>query len=254
LATTGKILLLEDDLDLGETILEVLEYEGYSVTWVKDGVDASDITYEEKFDLYIFDINVPNFNGLKLLEALREAEDDTPTIFISALVDLESISEAFRIGAEDYIKKPFFPEELLIRIRAKFNNSNKKIRYKDILYYPKEKEIYRGKERVKLSKMQIELFDFFMKNIDKVVTKERILECVSVKNVSALRVAINKLKQLTGLEIKNIHGVGYRLEKSWVRVFYKEFSTLFSIYDSSNFSSILYKLSKRATKFRQRAY
>ena len=214
MATTGKILLLEDDLDLGETILDILEDEGYCVTWVKDGIDASNSTYQESFDLYIFDINVPNFNGLKLLEALREVEDDTPTIFISALVDLESISEAFRIGAEDYIKKPFFPEELLIRIRAKFNNSNKKITYKDIVYYPKNREIYKGTNRVNLSRMQIELFDFFMKNIDKVITKERILESISVKNISALRVAINKLKQLTGLEIKNIHGVGYRLEKS----------------------------------------
>ncbi len=212
--TTGKILLLEDDLDLGETILDILEDEGYSVTWVKDGIDASDSSYQESFDLYIFDINVPNFNGLELLEALRDAEDSTPAIFISALVDLESISEAFRIGAEDYIKKPFFPEELLIRIRAKFSNSNKKIIYRDIIYYPKNREIYRGKDRVNLSKMQTELFDFFIKNIDRVVTKERILETISIKNISALRVAITKLKQLTGLKIKNIHGVGYRLEKS----------------------------------------
>ncbi len=214
MATTGKILLLEDDLDLGETILDILEDEGYSVTWVKDGIDASDSSYQESFDLYIFDINVPNFNGLELLEALRDAEDSTPAIFISALVDLESISEAFRIGAEDYIKKPFFPEELLIRIRAKFSNYNKKIIYRDIIYYPKNREIYRGKDRVNLSKMQTELFDFFIKNIDRVVTKERILETISIKNISALRVAITKLKQLTGLKIKNIHGVGYRLEKS----------------------------------------
>ena len=248
--TTGKILLLEDDLDLGETILDILEDEGYSVTWVKDGEDASESTYQESFDLYIFDINVPSFNGLELLEALRDAQDNTPTIFISALVDLESISEAFRIGAEDYIKKPFFPEELLIRIRAKFNNSNKKITYKDIVYYPKDREIYRAKERINLSRMQIELFDFFIQNIDKVITKERILESISVKNISALRVAINKLKQLTGLEIKNIHGVGYILEKSWTRVFCKEFSTLFSLYDSFNFSTILYILSKRDTEFR----
>ena len=248
--TTGKILLLEDDLDLGETILDILEDEGYSVTWVKDGIDASDITYQESFDLYIFDINVPNFNGLKLLEALRDAEDITPTIFISALIDLESISEAFRIGAEDYIKKPFFPEELLIRIKAKFNSHSKKIIYRDIVYYPKDREIYRGKNRIDLSRMQMELFDFFIKNINKVITKERILESISIKNTSALRVAITKLKQLTGLEIKNIHGVGYRLEKSWDRIFYKEFSTLFSLYDSSNLGSILYKLSKRVTEFR----
>jgi len=216
LVTTGKkikILLLEDDIDLGETIEEILELEGYSVVWVKDGIEASEVTYNEKFDLYIFDINVPEFNGLELLEALRGAEDRTDTIFISALVDLETISQAFDIGADDYIKKPFFPEELLIRIRAKFNHKNKSIFYKNIKYFPKSGEIYSNEKPIRLSKMQMELFDFFIKNIDKVVTKETILDTTSIKSVSALRVALTKLKQTIDFNIKNIHGVGYILEK-----------------------------------------
>jgi len=204
---------MEDDIDLGETIEEMLELEGYSVVLVKDGVEASEVSFDTKFDLYIFDINVPEFNGLELLEALRNADDNTPTIFISALVDLETISQAFDIGAEDYIKKPFFPQELLIRIRAKFNQQDKIISYQDISYKPKTGEIYKNSTPIHLSKMQMELFDYFMRNIDKVVTKDNIIESTNIKNISALRVALTKLKQTMGLNIKNIHGVGYRLEK-----------------------------------------
>jgi DNA-binding response OmpR family regulator len=214
LDTTGKILLLEDDIELGETIKELLELEGMSVVWVKDALSASEATYNSKFDLYIFDINVPAFSGLELLEDLREARDLTPTIFISALIDIKSISRAFNIGAEDYIKKPFFPEELLIRIRAKFKQKDRPIVYRDIIFYPKNKEIYKNKEPINLSPMQYELFSIFIKNRGKIIYKNYLLEQTGIKSFSALRVAIAKLKQSLDLNIVNIHGVGYRLEES----------------------------------------
>ena len=203
---------MEDDIDLGETLKEMLELEEYAVIWAKDGLEASESSYNMDFDLYVFDINVPEFNGLELLEALKNAKDNTPTIFISALIDLETISEAFTIGAEDYIKKPFFPEELLIRIRTKFNHQNESIYYQNIIYNPKTAEIYKDGIPIYLSRMQLELFDSFMRNINKTITKEDIMELTSIRTVSALRVALTKLKQTTNLNIKNIHGVGYRLE------------------------------------------
>jgi two-component system response regulator QseB len=101
-----KILLLEDDILLAQTLQELLASEGYDVTLATSGNSAIDETYESSFDLYIFDINVPDINGLELLESLRDAEDKTQTIFISALVDLESISKAFEIGAEDFRIQP----------------------------------------------------------------------------------------------------------------------------------------------------
>ena len=207
-----KILLLEDDTLLGETLEELLQQEGYEVSLVTPGNEAIDESYENNFDLYVFDINVPEFNGLELLKALKNAKDNTPTIFISALIDLETISEAFKIGAEDYIKKPFFPEELLIRIRTRFNHQNETIYYQNLVYNPETAEIYKDGIPIYLSRMQLELFDSFMRNINKTVTKENIMELTSIRTVSALRVALTKLKQTTNLNIKNIHGVGYRLE------------------------------------------
>jgi DNA-binding response OmpR family regulator len=79
-----SILLLEDDKELGESIQEILEAEGYGVTLVKDGNRALDSSYDTKYDLYIFDINVPEISGLELLKSLRDADDTTPAIFISA--------------------------------------------------------------------------------------------------------------------------------------------------------------------------
>ncbi|MGZ8548016.1 MAG: response regulator, partial [Sulfuricurvum sp.] len=79
-----KILLLEDDLLLGETLEEMLTEAHYEVNWVKDGEEAAEATFETKYDLYLLDINVPKINGLELLEELRAAGDETRVIFISA--------------------------------------------------------------------------------------------------------------------------------------------------------------------------
>jgi DNA-binding response OmpR family regulator len=215
LATIGKnfkILLLEDEEDLGETLYEMLEDEGYSVIWVKDGEEALTITFEKSFDLYIFDINVPEFNGLSLLESLREASDLTATIFISAMVDLETIRKAFQVGAEDYLKKPFFPEELLLRIERKFKEKNRDIVYKDLEYNPETKELKKEGKLLYLSKKQQQLFDLFITNQNKTLESDVIMEYSSIKSRSALRVALNKLKQLTQIEIRSLHGIGYRLE------------------------------------------
>ena len=208
-----NILLLEDDIELGDTIKELLEYEDYSVTLVRDGTKALDKSYEEKYDLYIFDINVPEISGLELLKSLREADDETPTIFISALVDLNSISQGFAVGADDYIKKPFFPEELLIRVNAKFIQLSKSIVYKHLEYNPSEKLLKSGGSIVSLGEVQASLFDTFVHNIGKVLDKEILLECLEHPSDTALRVAINKLKNTLNVDIKNIRGVGYSLEK-----------------------------------------
>jgi len=215
LAITGNeinILLMEDELDLGETLQEMLELEGYVVTWVKDGDEASEVSFEEKFDLYIFDINVPEINGLELVEALRDAEDNTPVIFISALIDLDTMKKAFSIGAEDYIKKPFFPEELLLRIEAKFKKNEKRICYKDLEYNPKSKVLKRGEITLFLSSKQQKLFHFFITQLNKTIEPTSIMEYCSIASMSALRVAINKLKTSTEMEIRSVHGIGYIVE------------------------------------------
>jgi len=207
-----KILLLEDDTLLAQTLQELLASEGYIVTLVTSGNSAIDETYENSFDLYVFDINVPDISGLELLKSLRDADDKTQTIFISALVDIKSIAKAFEIGAEDYIKKPFFPEELLIRVNAKLSSKNSNIIYNSLEYNPQSKLLKKDNHVLALGETQEKLFDIFIQNIGQVLDKDILMECLQKPSSTSLRVAITKLKQTTGLDIKNLRGIGYILE------------------------------------------
>jgi len=209
-----KILLMEDDSELGSTIAEILEDANYEVDLAVDGEEAAELTFENSYDLYIFDINVPQINGIELLKDLRNADDNTPTIYITALVDLDSISKAFDAGASGYIKKPFMPEELLIRVDAKLKelNSNS-IKYKNIEFFPSSKEVFLDGKIISLGSVQVKVFDALMRNLGKSVLKEDLLELLDQPSESALRVIITKLKQKLSIDIKNIRGFGYIIEK-----------------------------------------
>ena len=206
-----KILFLEDDRLLGETIVELLEENNYAVSWAKDGEEAADISYENSYDLYIFDVNVPYMDGFELLKSLRDARDTTPTIFISARVDLDSISEGFKVGGFDYLKKPFFPQELLLRVEAKIGQKLK-LSCKDIEYNPATKEVRKAGKIIQFGEIGFAIFHLFMSRQNSIIDKSEIMECLEQPTDVALRVAISKLKQNTNLEIKNIRGVGYILE------------------------------------------
>ncbi len=208
----GRILLLEDDRLLAQTIEELLGSDGYAVTWVMDGAEAAEAAYDGGFDLYIFDINVPEIDGFDLLESLRGADDRTPTIFISALVDLASIAKGFSLGADDYLKKPFFPEELLIRVNSKMAAASRGIVCGALSYDPASGEVRRDGELLALGEVQLRLFDLFMHNPGRILDKEALFACMEQPSSNALRVAVNKLKQTTGLQIRNVRGVGYALE------------------------------------------
>ncbi len=215
-----NILLLEDDLILGETLKEILEDEDYKVTWVKDGNDGLSKTFEKDFDLYLFDVNVPFINGFELLQSLRENKDITPTIFITALVDIDNLTKGFKVGADDYIRKPFNANELIVRvdslIKKSFKNYESTIKYNDLSYDIKEEKVYKENEEIHLSPSEHQLLVLFLKNIGKVINKDDILfnlhDNDTLGSDATLRVQISKLKKI-GLIITNIRAVGYRCEK-----------------------------------------
>ncbi len=203
---------MEDDELLAQTIREMLEENSYEVDLASTGDEAADLTYDKSYDLYVFDINVPEIDGFELLESLRDASDKTPTIFMSAMVDVENIAKGFELGAEDYLKKPFFPEELLIRIKAKLSASEELFTCGDFSYDEQNNVFKKAGLRLSLGEGQQELFKQFYHNPGRVIDKEILLESLTQPSSTALRVAINKLKQTTGLPIKNVRGVGYVLE------------------------------------------
>ena len=206
-----KLLLLEDDPNLAKTLRKYLERNGYSVTWAKDGEEAMELTYANSYDLYLFDINVPLINGTDLLSDLRDAEDTTPTIIIPALHDVESVTKGFIAGADDYLKKPFDPEELLVRIQAKTSGLKKRVKFKNFEVDLQSDTIYKDGEALHLGQVQKGILLALLKNHPNPVTKEELLLLHENPSDVALRVNITKLKKSLGISIENVRGVGYKI-------------------------------------------
>jgi DNA-binding response OmpR family regulator len=207
-----KILLLEDDRTLHKSLKAYLEMESFIVSGAFSADEAYALTYNETFHLYIFDVNLGLDNGFEVLKLLRNSGDSTPTIYITALTDIVSMTKGFNAGADDYIKKPFDPEELVLRIKSRYVVDNL-LKYKNISYNPLNKEIYQSDEYVALSKVMAGLFHLFMNNKNKVVPTHLLLDELFSPNSNALRVNLSKLKAKLNLDIKNIKGVGYMLEE-----------------------------------------
>lgn len=212
----AKILLLEDDEVLAETLVELLESESFEVTHLSDGEAVLDVTFKDSFDLYLFDVNVPKLGGFELLKALRDATDVTPTIFLTAMGDIASLSKGFDVGADDYIKKPFDFDELIVRMHAllrKSYNTHEALKKVGIFSFNIEKnELYKEDVFLALSPYELKITQLFFKNVDKTVEKEEILNMLSdggEVSEGALRVHITKLRKI-GLPIETIKGVGYR--------------------------------------------
>ena len=179
-----------------------------------DGNAACEVSWQKRYDLYIFDVNVPQINGFDLLEQLRSADDFTPALFISAMTALDAMTKVFRVGADDYIKKPFYPQELLLRIEARFLKKQTLLSYGKISYNPQNDEVKKDAKLLSLGDVQLPLLRLFITNIGRTLSKESLFDVMEHPSESALRVAINKLKSITEWDIINIRGIGYRIEKS----------------------------------------
>ena len=207
----SKLLLLEDDPSLSKTLIKYLTFHDYEVDWAKNGEEALDMCFENRYDLYLFDINVPLINGVDLLASLREADDFTPTIIISALVDIESVTKGFIAGADDYLKKPFDPEELLIRIKAKTSALQEKLTYKAYEIDMQNNIIRKEGQMINLGDVLKNIFISLVKNYPNPVTKDEIMLLLEQPTDLAMRVNISKLKKALDIDIENVRGVGYKI-------------------------------------------
>lgn len=213
-----KILLLEDDLLFGETLVDLLEDEGYSVTHSPNGQHSLDVTYENKFDLYLLDINVPLLDGISVLKELRSADDNTPAIFLTSHKDKETLESGFMSGADDYLTKPFDNDELLLRLAALLKRTKRtETTCVNLLCHDStHKRILYDNVEIELSRKEYELLLLLMQHVNSPVPKELILDELWSRSEGgsdgAIRVYINRLKQvLPDLEIKNVRGIGYKL-------------------------------------------
>ncbi|RXK06700.1 response regulator transcription factor [Halarcobacter bivalviorum] len=217
-----RILLLEDDLILNEIIEEFLQDLGYEVTCVYDGMKASEIMYDEQFDLLILDVNVPTITGFDFLKSLREESITTPAIFITSLNSIEDIEEGFNAGADDYLKKPFELKELELRI-----NNIKRLLHLDtdeltigdnIKFNTKLNYIDYDGIKTKLPLKEAQVLKYLLKNTNRCVSQDELSSNIwsyeSAPTSSTIRTYIKNIRKIIGEEyIETIKGVGYRFNK-----------------------------------------
>ncbi len=217
-----KILLLEDDPILSDILTHYLEESNYNVIHVEDGESALDEASQSKFDLFLFDINVPKKSGLDVLKILREYNNTIPAIVITAYQDTAHIKNGFESGCDDYIKKPFDLEELDLRInniKKRFSiESDEKINLDiNITLIPTKNRLVMGEEEFQIAHKECEILLYLSSHKKRVVSAEEMMqnlwEYESMPSDATIRVYIKNLRNILGKErIQTIRGSGYYFE------------------------------------------
>lgn len=221
-----KILLCEDEENLGMLLSEYLQAKHYDVTLMSDGEAGYQAFLNEKFNLCILDVMMPKKDGFTLAQDIRKINAMVPIIFLTAKVLKEDVLEGFKIGADDYVTKPFSMEELLFRIDAimrrisgKNNKSGHEYRLGSILFDTQKQLLRTENKDVKLTTKENNLLQLLAENANQVLEREKALEEIweesNYFNARSMDVYITKLRKLLkddpDVEIINIHGKGYKL-------------------------------------------
>jgi DNA-binding response OmpR family regulator len=215
-----NILLLEDDLQLSDTVKQFLEYSGYNVYPAYDALQAKDIAYEHHIDLMLLDVKVPHQSGFNFLQELRDEGKTTPAIFITSLNSVEDVTKGFDIGCDDYIRKPFALKELLARVEAtlkrNFGTLSKVIELINGYSFDiKGQFLTLHKKKVALKTKETKLLSLFLQKPNELLTYEMIFEVLwefdENPSSGSLRAYINTLRHILGKEkIETIKHRGYR--------------------------------------------
>jgi len=217
-----KILLLEDDTLFNRAITQFLRIKGHKVSSFTNGKSAKiSIMEKEPYDLLILDINVPQIDGLSLLKLIQENKIQIPTIFISAIIDIEEISQAFELGCKDYLKKPFHLKELELRIDKLLHSSyapKNHLRLSKNYSFDFENQtlLFDGYPQI-LSERHLKIILLLAQNRNRVVDYTLFQEYAwddsdGEIEIPTIRTEINRLKKILKEDIiVNIRNIGYRL-------------------------------------------
>ncbi len=217
-----KILLLEDEIMLQNSIQEYLITLGHECLVFSNGKQAFKEIQNNCYDLFLFDINVPGINGLDLFLQIKSTNCFTPVLFITASIDITSISKAFDLGASDYIKKPFHLKELSIRIEK---IQNEKITYENehiILsqnysYSKTTKTLHYNKQKQELTKKQHDIIKCLCSNINNTMSVDLLRQYVWDHNIvsdATIRTEISRLRKILNEDfIVNQKGLGYKIKR-----------------------------------------
>ncbi len=216
-----KILLLEDEYMLLSQIKSYLIYKNHTVVGVEDGQEALSIAQNEKFDLFLLDINTPNATGLQVLESIRGSDIQTPIVMITADTDIGTIDKAFRLGCNEYLKKPFALRELEIRIDRVMpkpsETKNTIIKIAQHYEYDTKTDnlLYKG-EVESLTHKQLLFIKLLATNLGRIIDYEKCKEYIWGENVSdiTLRSLVNRTRNMLKEPlVTNNRGIGYMIKR-----------------------------------------
>ena len=217
-----RVLLLEDDAVLNETVTEYLEEQGYEVDAIYDGYDAQEKLYEKQYDILLLDVGVPGLDGLKLLEESRKEGVQTPAIFITSRDSVEDLEKGFASGADDYVRKPFALKELLLRmetlIKRSYAQHSERIvidAEKNIFFNPLSGELSVSGKAVSLGNKESKLLKLFLRERGKVIDHDTLYRAIweydETPSDAALRTYIKNLRKWVGKEkIVSLKKQGYK--------------------------------------------
>lgn len=221
-----KILLCEDDENLGMLLREYLQAKDFDVDLLPDGEAGYKSFVNGKYDLCILDVMMPKKDGFTLAQDIRKINGVVPIVFLTAKSLKEDVLEGFKIGADDYITKPFSMEELLFRIEAilrrltgKKNKNGNEYKLGKFTFDTQKQVLTIGDKHTKLTTKESELLNMLAQNVNNILERNYALKTIWVEdnyfNARSMDVYITKLRKLLKddkeVEIINIHGKGYKL-------------------------------------------
>lgn len=224
--STIKVLYVEDELFLGKIVRESLESRGFAVTMESDGAKVLEVFKQSNPDICVLDVMLPNKDGFTIADEIRAINETVPIIFLTAKTQTEDVVKGFSLGGNDYVRKPFSMEELIVRIQSLLRNkaegttklTGDTVSFGKYTFQLNRQVLANGKEERKLSYRESELLKLLYENRSTVIDRKDILNLLwgndSFFNSRNLDVYITKLRSYLkddpSLEIITIKGIGYR--------------------------------------------
>ncbi len=215
-----RLLLVEDDVMVGEAVRKGLKLDGFAVDWVRDGVQAETALADHAYDLLLLDLGLPRRDGLALLESLRRGGNDIPTLIITARDAVADRVRGLDAGADDYVVKPFDLDELTARVRAlarrRAGRAQPQLTAGALTLDPARREVFLRGENVAVSPREFALLAALMENPGAVLSKESLEERLygwgEEVESNAVEVHVHNLRRKLGAAaIRTVRGMGYRI-------------------------------------------
>jgi DNA-binding response OmpR family regulator len=215
-----RLLLVEDDYQVGETLRSTLISENYAVDWVRDGAEVLPMLEASDYDLMLLDIGLPNVPGDQVLKRVRAGATPIPILMLTARDSLQDKVDSFDLGADDYLTKPFEMDELLARIRSLVRRSSgrasPKLKIRDVEFDPKDNLVRKAGELVALTGKEMAVLEVLMSRAGRFVSKSNLQESLYAwedeVGSNTIEVYISRLRKFLGSDfIETLRGVGYRV-------------------------------------------